>query len=387
MDSFIDKRQSLHPNKRYVFWAAFALFLGFFVPFASFKSADIAYREFGGEGAEGQKQVVILKEQNNINTLQKNDIGAAGVIKAGLTENYGNVLNEKSFVNNSGPKNVSLVFVGDIMFDRGVKNSVMKNGDGDYAFLFQNANFLKNADISFGNLEGPISDKGEDLRNLYSFRFEPSAIKALKNSGLDVLSIANNHIGDWGKIAFEDTISRLDASGIIPVGGGQSLKDAGEVKVVEKNGFRIGFLAFSDMGPNWLEATEDSPGILIIKDSKFVTLVRHAASEVDILVVSLHFGEEYQKNANDRQKKLAHLAIENGAKIVVGHHPHVIQEVERYKNGIIAYSLGNFIFDQNFSKETMQGLALEIILSGTEIVSVKQNKIKINKFFQPQLMD
>ena len=101
----------------------------------------------------------------------------------------------------------------------------------------------------------------------------------------------------------------------------------------------------------------------------------------------MHFGEEYQGNANDRQKKLAHLAIDSGAKIVVGHHPHVVQEVEQYKNGVIAYSLGNFIFDQNFSKETMQGLALEIVLDGAEIISVKQNKIKINEFFQPQLAD
>jgi len=104
-------------------------------------------------------------------------------------------------------------------------------------------------------------------------------------------------------------------------------------------------------------------------------------------IVSLLFGEEYQGNANDRQKKLAHLAIDSGAKIVVGHHPHVVQEVEQYKNGVIAYSLGNFIFDQNFSKETMQGLALEIVLDGAEIISVKQNKIKINEFFQPQLAD
>jgi len=356
--------------KKYIFWTIFVFSMGFFAPFLIFHLANNFSSPSGDFYVSPKKEINLAKKEE-----QEIKIPAASVAES---------VGKKQASN----KNiVSLLFVGDIMFDRGVKNSVVKNGDGDYAFLFKNADFIKDADISFGNLEGPISDKGKDLRNLYSFRFEPFAIKALKNNGFDVLSVANNHIGDWGKVAFEDTISRLDAGGIITIGGGQNLKDAGKVKIIEKNGFRIGFLSFSDAGPDWLGATQDSAGILITDDENFSSLIREAAPQVDILVVSLHFGEEYQGNANDRQKKLAHLAIDSGAKIVVGHHPHVVQEVEQYKNGVIAYSLGNFIFDQNFSKETMQGLALEIVLDGAEIISVKQNKIKINEFFQPQLAD
>ena len=356
--------------KKYIFWTIFVFSMGFFVPFLIFLLANNFSSPSGDFYVSPKKEINLAKKEE-----QEIKIPVASVAES---------VGKKQASN----KNiVSLLFVGDIMFDRGVKNSVVKNGDGDYAFLFKNADFIKDADISFGNLEGPISDKGKDLRNLYSFRFEPFAIKALKNNGFDVLSVANNHIGDWGKVAFEDTISRLDAGGIITIGGGQNLKDAGKVKIIEKNGFRIGFLSFSDAGPDWLGATQDSAGILITDDENFSSLIREAAPQVDILVVSLHFGEEYQGNANDRQKKLAHLAIDSGAKIVVGHHPHVVQEVEQYKNGVIAYSLGNFIFDQNFSKETMQGLALEIVLDGAEIISVKQNKIKINEFFQPQLAD
>ncbi len=169
------------------------------------------------------------------------------------------------------------------------------------------------------------------------------------------------------------------------VGGGVNKESASSVRIIGKQGIKFGFLAFSDVGPNWLEAGENDSGILIVKDEFVNRLIQSALQRTDVLIVSFHFGEEYQKNANSRQKKLAHLAIDSGAKIVVGHHPHVIQEVERYKNGVIAYSLGNFIFDQNFSEETMQGLVLEIILEGTEIISVKQNKIKINEFFQPEL--
>ncbi|MFZ2072482.1 MAG: CapA family protein, partial [Minisyncoccia bacterium] len=107
------------------------------------------------------------------------------------------------------PNFVTLLFGGDIMLDRGVKNSVMKNFGGDYSLIFENLNLLKSADIVFANLEGPASDKGSDRKNLYSFRMDPSVIPALKGSGFDILSVANNHAGDWGRDAYADTLARL----------------------------------------------------------------------------------------------------------------------------------------------------------------------------------
>ncbi len=284
-------------------------------------------------------------------------------------------------------KNLSLFFVGDIMFGRGVENSVLKNNNGDFSFIFKNAGFLKDADITFGNLEGPISDKGDDLKNLYSFRFEPSSAPALKDAGFDVLSVANNHVGDYGRGAFEDTLVRLANENILAIGGGMNKEDATEVKIIEKNGLKVGLLGFSDVGPNELEASRDSSGILIADEKTLPLIVRKAAAKADILAVSFHFGEEYRESANNRQKKLARLAIDSGARIVIGHHPHVVEELEYYKKGIIAYSLGNFVFDQNFSEKTMSGLALDIIIKGKEIISVKQHPIKINSFFQPELAD
>ncbi len=355
--------------KSYIFWISLIFLMGFFIPFASFRLASFAYQYY----FNSQSQIIVFEREKTLPEKKEPDNNnlSANIITGNNVEKPDN--------------NVSMIFVGDIMFDRGVLNSVMKNGDGDYAFLFKNADFIKNADISFGNLEGPVSDTGKDLKNLYSFRFEPSAIKALKNSGFDVLSVANNHIGDWGRDAFKDNLLRLINEGFLAVGGGVNKENADSVKIIGKQGIRFGFLAFSDVGPNWLEAGENESGISIVRDELITNLIRSVSQRVDVLVVSFHFGEEYQKNANDRQKKLAHLAIDSGAKIVVGHHPHVVQEVERYKDGVIAYSLGNFIFDQNFSEETMQGLALEVILKGTEIITVKQNKIKINEFLQPEL--
>lgn len=282
-------------------------------------------------------------------------------------------------------KVTSLVFVGDIMMDRGVENSVSLNG-GDFSFLFEKADFLKEADVSFGNLEGPISDKGKNMGSSNSFRFEPKSLGALIEAGLDVLSVANNHAGDWGRTAFEDSLRRLKEGNIVAVGGGLNSEDAVRVKIVEKNGIKLGFLGFSDVGPNWMKAEEDKPGVSIAGDD-LGFLVGQAAKQVDILVVSFHFGEEYKDMSNDRQKYLAHLAVDNGAKIVVGHHPHVVQEVENYKGTVIAYSLGNFIFDQNFSEGTMTGLAFEIYLSGSDILSTEQKQIKISKSFQPSLAE
>ncbi|MCF7835905.1 MAG: CapA family protein [Candidatus Marinimicrobia bacterium] len=280
----------------------------------------------------------------------------------------------------------SLLFVGDIMLSRGVEKSVQENFGGNFSALLKDVGFLKEADITFGNLEGPISDTGEDIGNLHSFRFDPASLDALKEVGFDVFSVANNHAGDWGRDAFKDSILKLKKEEIIPVGGGLNEKDATSLKIVEKNGLKFGFLAFSDVGPEWLRVTEEKAGILTTGDN-YKNLVKEASQKTDVLVVSFHFGEEYEELSNSRQKSLAHFAIDSGASIVIGHHPHVAQEIENYKDGVIAYSLGNFIFDQNFSEETMQGLALEIVMNGDKIKEVNEKRTKINNFFQPSLVE
>ncbi len=281
---------------------------------------------------------------------------------------------------------ISMAFVGDIMMDRGVRSVVHIHGGGDYRYITRNLDFLNDFDIVFGNLEGPLSDEGSDLGGLYSFRMEPSALEALLDANFSVLSIANNHAGDWGREAFEDTLKRLRLAGVATVGGGFDLQDAREVSIMEVEGHKVGFVGFSDLGPEWLEAGFDTAGILIAGSPYHDSVIKGASREVDTLIVSYHFGEEYMKEPNDRQRYLATRAVDLGADIVVGHHPHVIQSVERYGGGIIAYSLGNFIFDQNFSEETMEGLILVVEVEGSEI-SFDTKKVKINRTFQPFLSD
>ncbi len=290
------------------------------------------------------------------------------------------------------PDFVTFTFLGDMMLDRGVKNSVLKNFNNDYSALFEKMELLKDSDIVFANLEGTASDQGADLRNLYSFQMDPAVVPALAGAGIDVLSVANNHVGDWGRMSFVDTLENLKENEIRYTGGGENSVEAEMPTILEKYGIKIGFLGFSDVGPNWMKATEEQAGLLLASNPRFEEIIQDASRQVDFLVVSFHFGEEYQTKHNARQELLARKAVDSGAKIVVGHHPHVVEDTEIYSRkdctqsscmGYIAYSLGNFIFDQSFSAETMQGMLLNLKLNKDGNMTIKKDAIKLNKAFQP----
>ena len=286
----------------------------------------------------------------------------------------------------SAPKKITLGFVGDIMLDRGMKQSVEKYGNGDYIFAFEKIkDYLNGFDILFGNLEGPISDKGTLSGSIYSFRMEPRSAMSLKEAGFDVLSVANNHMGDWGRVAMEDTFQNLKNAGIIFSGGGNNKEEAYEVKTILKDDTKIAYLSFSEFGKGYLEATDSFAGIAVISDEKLKSGIEKAKNENDIVIVSFHFGEEYKKEPNNYQKTIARKAIDYGADLIIGHHPHVVETIEKYKDKYIAYSLGNFVFDQHFSKETMEGLALKVTMEDKKITNVSSDKIVINKYYQPEL--
>ena len=295
------------------------------------------------------------------------------------------------------PDFITFAFAGDIMLDRGVKNSVRKNFNNDYSKLFIKpglSEILKQSDIIFGNLEGTASDKGTDLGNLYSFRMDPEVVPALKGAGVSVVSLANNHIGDWGRIAFSDTLSRLTENEILYTGGGNDKNEAETPAIIQKYGMKIGFLAFSDKGPDYMEAETDKAGILLANDPNFDEIIKNASKQVDYLVVSFHFGEEYQTKHNARQELLAHKAVDDGAKIVIGSHPHTIEDTEAYSRkgctqssctSYIAYSLGNFIFDQSWSAPTMKGMLLEMKLNRDGSMTTTKDTIQLSSIFQPEI--
>lgn len=276
-----------------------------------------------------------------------------------------------------------MIFVGDIMLSRSVGERIKKTRDYRYPFL-NVADFLNNAAITVGNLEGPISDRGRDMGSKYSFRADPKVVQGLDYAGFKVLSVANNHIWDYGPDAFSDTLRHLRDAGMDYVGGGYDFEQAHGGVIKEVNGTKIAFLSYTDLLPKSASAT-NQPGVAYLDMVQMAKDIGAKKREADLVVVSFHFGEEYKTTHNLKQAQIARTAIDAGASLVIGHHPHVVEDVERYKGGYIAYSLGNFVFDQNFSERTMNGLALVVNVSGGQLADIQKISIGISKDYQPYL--
>jgi len=345
----------------------------FRIPISEFTTRDVGVAVLGSTDDEYDVKKLINWAKESIVYTQKIEGRAAAF--APLEVRNGEFRPDEEY---------TLLFAGDIMTDRGIREMVGKYGGGDYFFPFTGiAKEIQDADVAFGNLEGPVSDQGEKQGSIYSFRMDPASIKTLYDVGFDAVSVANNHMGDYGRDAFEDTLRRLRYAEIASVGAGWNKLEALRVRVIERVGKRIGFLAFSDIGPQWLAAGDTTSGIAIASKDAVQNAVRQSRDKADILVVSFHFGEEYETHSRARQQDLAHAAIDAGADIVVGHHPHVVQEIEQYKGGVIAYSLGNLIFDQAFSPETKEGLLMNVHVKGKQIEQIERMPLSFNEYFQP----
>lgn len=281
-------------------------------------------------------------------------------------------------------KDVVLIFVGDIMLSRGIAAKMKNRNDFLFPFL-KIAEDLRKADILFGNLEGPISSRGKNVGSVHSFRADPRVFEGLVFAGFDVFSLANNHIWDWGSEALADTIKFSRAYNIMPIGAGMNEEEARTPAIFEVRGTRIAFLAFTSLYPQTLVAQGDRPGVNGALLSDMEADVRTARNMADIVVASLHWGEEYKTRSNATQQKTARVLAAAGADLIMGHHPHVVQEIEKYYGSWIVYSLGNFVFDQNFSEETMEGLLLEVKVRDKRVSEVVPRSIKINSDFQPEL--
>lgn len=286
---------------------------------------------------------------------------------------------------NVGTGTVStLIFTGDIMLGRSVEIKLKQYGDGDYFFPFARiSEWLNSADLTIANLEGPVSDRGIKVGSIYSFRFNPLVVKALKKAGFDVVSLANNHIWDYGKVAFLDTLDNLKNGGIDYVGAGKNFAEAHAGVTKELNGTRITFLAYTPLLAKSLASSADHFGINVLDLEQMDLDIKSAKAHSDLVVVSFHFGEEYQPKHNQFQATVAHRAVDAGADLIIGHHPHVAEDLEEYKGKWIAYSLGNFVFDQYFSPETMQGMVLRVTLTGKKISEVEPLTVQLNSNYQP----
>jgi len=284
------------------------------------------------------------------------------------------------------PDEHTILLAGDIMLDRSVEKMVNEVGEGDWAYPFKRiSEFTSQADITFANLEGPLSDQGANQGSIYSFRFEPESIAGLLSAGIDVVSLANNHILDYGSLALCDSVERLQQAGIGTVGAGCSYEEANIPYIVELGNMRIAFLAYTNLYPSSRFAEDEMPGLSHADTEIILQNVRFLKEKqlVDYVFVSYHWGDEYKTRSNKRQQDLAHKLVDGGVDVVIGHHPHVVQEMERYGDGWIIYSLGNFVFDQYFSDETMRGSFAEVTFVDGVLQNITPHDFKISETYQP----
>lgn len=288
----------------------------------------------------------------------------------------------------SDDKQIRIVFVGDIMLSRRIGSLMVEQADWRYPFL-KTASTTRTADIAFANLENPVSSRGRNVGSKYSFRANPESLKGLKYAGFDVVSLANNHINDYGAEAIYDTFTHLESVGIYYAGAGKDAVAVRTPAIIETEGQRVAFLAYTNMVPPHLYREDARPAVAPLDLGVMRKDIRNAKQTLgaDFVVVSAHWGVEYQDTPRPQERTLAHALIDAGADMVIGHHPHTIQQGEWYNGGYIAYSLGNFVFDQNFSKATETGEFLTAVVEEGELVSVNSRKVRFTKTYQPYFID
>jgi poly-gamma-glutamate capsule biosynthesis protein CapA/YwtB (metallophosphatase superfamily) len=280
---------------------------------------------------------------------------------------------------------VTVIFVGDIMLSRSVGDLMASSSDWIWPFRAV-APVTSTYDLAFANLETTVSVRGAKNGCGFCFRSDPRVIQGLVHAGFDVLSVANNHIWDYGPQAFVDTLDAVASAGMSPVGGGRTETDARAGIVRTIRGTRIGYLAYTDILPASAAVGPTKPGVTLWEMEHMQEDIRQLRSRADIVIMSFHTGDEYHLEHNAKQEQIYHAAIDAGVDLVIGTHPHVVQEVEQYKNGWIAYSLGNFVFDQNFSAETMRGMALTVQVLNNRITTVDPLAVAISRQYQPEIV-
>ncbi|MCE1225053.1 MAG: CapA family protein [Geobacteraceae bacterium] len=204
---------------------------------------------------------------------------------------------------------------------------------------------LKKGDITLVNLEAPLTSRGKEFTDKkYRFRVKPQAAAALKKAGITTVTLANNHSMDYGPQGLLDTLQQLDKAGIGHVGGGENLSAARKAVVYDIRGTKVALLGYSLTLPLEFWAGEKRVGTAPLMEKMVKDDIAAARKQATIVIVTAHWGEEGKIRLREYQPRLARMMIDAGADAVIGHHPHILQGIERYKRGIICYSLGNFAF-------------------------------------------
>jgi len=279
---------------------------------------------------------------------------------------------------------IKVLFVGDIMMDRYIRKQAEKFGY-DFHFACATPTFKK-YDFVVANFEGTVTNYpsvsyDKTLANYNNFRFtiDPEALTALKNAGVNVVGVDNNHIYDYGKEGLDLTRQNILASGLNYFG--DPLDPNHHNLRLEKDGIAFNLVSFNEFFGSIDKTLKNIGKAKGTGDLQNVATFNHEPT-----IIFSHWGDEYVPTP-DRVKNWAHLFIDNGADLIIGMHPHVVQETETYQNKFIAYSLGNFLFDQYFSPEVQKGGAVEMILDKDGIVSTRFLNVSLDEQRRPCIIE
>ncbi|WP_256700610.1 CapA family protein [Paenibacillus sp. P46E] len=242
---------------------------------------------------------------------------------------------------------VNLVFAGDILLDGFVGDQIAKYGVN---FPFAKvAPVLKKADIAFANLETPVSVRGQAAEKTFAFRSKPTALAGLNYAGIDGVTVANNHILDFGQNAMLDTLVHLDKYKIGHTGAGKNIDEAYRPFTQTVQGKKIAILGVSRVlsSPSWY-AGKNSPGAAsAYTPEPLMSAIQQSAKANDYTIVYIHWNNEFKDYPENYARKLAKQMIDSGADIIIGAHSHCLMGIEYYKHKPIYYSLGNFVFNRS----------------------------------------
>ncbi len=247
---------------------------------------------------------------------------------------------------------------------------------------------LAASDISLANLESPIAESGQEYsEKQFRFRAEPHVAKAIRSAGFNLVTLANNHSMDFGSEALLETLQHLSNYGIAWIGAGKNLSEARKSALFTIKGKKIAFLGYSLTQPVEFFASRNRAGTAPGYETFVTADITNARREADYVIVSFHWGKEAISTVQPYQRTAAHKAIDAGADVIIGHHPHVLQGIEQYKNGLIFYSLGNFAFASKSSVadvSAMIRLTLDDNRREAEILPLDVLHRRVG--FQPQLL-
>ncbi|MBU0999814.1 CapA family protein [Patescibacteria group bacterium] len=285
-----------------------------------------------------------------------------------------NNLKEYSFIQTErqpgrNPNKYTIIATGDVILARSVNSRVVRLNNFNYPFE-KTVNILKSADAVFVNLESPLIPNCQTTDEGMKFCGDLRNARGLIYGGVSVASIANNHMGNYGLDGINSTTNLLKKNKISVTGHGQPA-------ILTIRDKKFGFLGYNSIGAK-------EPGIAWAEISQIQSDIYNLKKQVNFVIVAFHWGFEYTSVPSSKQKELAHAAVDAGADLIIGNHPHWVQSVEQYRGKHITYSHGNFIFDQMWSNETREGVIGKYTFNSEGLINIQFIPVVIDDYSQPR---